>query len=392
MNHVNLTAFRLRMIAVNCLIMLVITCAGPCAIAQVQTRPALSEQTQAKITAQIESYVKDKGIPGLSIAIAMDNELVFEKGFGLADVENDVAATANTRYRTASIAKSLTAVVILSLVNDKKIDLDQEIQTYCVDYPKKKWPVTVRQVMGHLGGVRHYKSGDEALSTKHFFTLKSALATFADDPLLNEPGTQYRYSSFGYNLLGSVAECAGEKDFFSLVDERIIQPAKMQHTVVDDTLAIVKNRSRGYFRPNRAVLFRLPRDHTLVAGELYNAPLHDTSSKIPGGGLLSTAPDLVRFACAVNTGKLLPEQLVEEMWTEQKTTSGKTTGYGLGWGVGNQFDRRRVSHTGGQSGTSTVLTLFPDSGVSVAIMCNQQDTPLTALASDIAGELFESQD
>lgn len=351
----------------------------------------LRDETKEKIDRLVSKLVSEKGVPGISIAVGINNQPSYAKGFGQSDVENSVDTTTETRFRTASIAKSLTSVAVLSLVEEGKIDLDAEVQQYCPNYPKKRWPVTVRQVLGHLGGVRHYKSSGEASSTEHFFSLDAGLATFAEDPLLHEPGTKFRYSSFGYNLLGSVAEGAGGQEFFSLLSERVLKPSGMTHTVTDDTFAVIQGRAKGYVRHNGRSLYRFPKRHNLIAGELYNSKLHDTSMKIPGGGLLSTPTDLIRFACAVNRQLLLPEKRVEQMWTAQKTTSGRETGYGLGWKVGKQLDRRAVWHTGGQSGTSTVLLLFPESGTSVAVMCNLQSLGLTGLASSIANEIIEAQ-
>ena len=347
-------------------------------------------EMKTKIERLVAEFMSDKGVPGLSVAIASNNQPVFVEGFGLSDVENSVKTTTGTRFRTASIAKSLTSVAVMSLVDEGKIDLDAEVQKYCPDYPMKKWPVTVRQVLGHLGGIRHYKSALEASSTEHFFSLNSALATFADDPLLHEPGTKYRYSSFGYNLIGSVAEGASGQDFVTLLNAHVLKPSGMTDTVADDNFAVIPGRSRGYIRPSEVFINRLPSGNKFVAGELYNSKLHDTSMKIPGGGLLSTPRDLVRFACAVNKGALLSSDCVQEMWTPQTTVSGSKTTYGLGWKVGTQIGRKAVWHTGGQSGTSTVLVLFPESGISIALMCNLQNTNLTGLAGSIANEVFSS--
>jgi len=344
----------------------------------------LTPDATARIEQLVSNLMQERGIPGLSIAVATENQLCYSKGFGLADVENSVPATPETRYRTASIAKSMTAVVVMSLVERGAIDLNAEVQRYCADYPEKSWPVTSRQLLGHLGGVRHYKSADEAQSTQHFYSLNSALSTFQDDPLQHEPGTKFLYSSFGYNLLGSVAEGAGKRTFFELLQEKVLVPAGMSYTVVDDQFSVIPGRASGYIRPTQALLKTLPAEHNLKEGELYNSSLHDTSMKIPGGGLLSTALDLVRFTIAVNTGKLLRDESRQQMWTGQKTADGKQTGYGLGWRVGRRSGRKTVSHTGGQSGTSTVLLLVPETGASVAIMCNLQHARLVELASAIA--------
>ena len=347
--------------------------------------PSLAEDAdrQGKIENVVTATIRQHGIPGLSIAVAANNTIIYSQAFGLADVENEVAVTTETRFRTASIAKTMTATLVLKLSEEGLLDIDRPVQDYVPGYPPKKWSVTSRRVLGHLGGIRHYKSKSEASSTRHFNSLKSALETFAEDPLLHEPGTKFRYSSFGYNLLGSVAEGAGKKDFMSLLTTHVLKRAGMTHTESDDHFRIIKGRARGYVRLAQPTQRTLP-DSIQVRDRLINATLHDTSMKIPGGGLVSTAKDLVRFAVAVNTRQLLKNETVEMMWTAQKTQEGKPTGYGLGWGIGKNSGLRTVSHSGGQSGTSTMLYMIPETGTCVVIMCNLQNVKLSKTATDIA--------
>lgn len=335
----------------------------------------------------IEGYMEQHGVPGMSIAIAENHHLTYAKGYGFADVEHSVPATEDTRYRTASIAKPITSALVLSLADDGKLDLDVPVQSYVKEYPTKRWPLSCRQLLGHLGGVRHYRSSSEASSTDHFFSLQSALKTFAADPLLHPPGSKYRYTSFGYNLLGSAAEGAGGADFMSLLQERVMAPAGMTDTVADDSFAVISGRSRGYIRATPNLLTALPDDHNFVEGELYRSTLHDTSMKIPGGGLLSTAPDLVRFATSVGRGELLKPETIRAMWTPQKTNDGKQTSYGLGWSVGRKSGRAAVWHGGAQSGTSTTLLLYPETGTCVAVMSNLQRLKLMSLALAIADQI-----
>lgn len=341
-------------------------------------------QTDEQIGALVDRLMRDEGVPGISVAVAKQNQLVYSKGFGLSDVENSVPATEQTRYRTASIAKPMTAAVVLSLMEEGKLNLDEDVRSYVPDFGKKRWVVTSRQLLGHLGGVRHYKSSAEASSTNHFFSLQSALKTFADDRLIHEPGSKYRYSSFGYNLLGSVSEGAGDDSFPSLLQKRVIGPAGMEHTVVDDAYAVIPNRASGYIRATESLLTTMPDDHNWELGKLYNSKLHDTSMKIPGGGLLSTASDLVRFATALNRRKVLKQTTLQEMWTRQRTSDNKSTSYGLGWSVGQKSGRNAVWHGGAQSGTSTTLLLYPETGTCVALMSNLQRLKLMKTAVAIA--------
>lgn len=345
---------------------------------------AQSPQPAEQIDALIGELINAEGIPGISVAVARQNQLFYSKGFGLADVENSVPASEMTLYRTASIAKPMTAAVVLSLMEDGHLDLDEDVRKYVPEIGQKRWVVTSRQLLGHLGGVRHYKSPSEASSTGHFFSLRSALKTFANDRLTHEPGSKYRYSSFGYNLLGSVCEGAGKAAFPVLLQQHVYFGAGMKHTVVDDQYAVVANRSRGYIRATQRLLTTLPDDHNLVPGKLYNSKLHDTSMKVPGGGLLSTASDLVRFATAINQGEVLEPSTLQEMWTRQRTSDGETTSYGLGWSVGQKSGRRAVWHGGGQSGTSTTLLLYPETGTCVAMMSNLQGVSLLKTAVSIA--------
>ncbi len=360
--------------------------ASRCAAAQNASGPTLTSATQAQVEKLVQELMTQEGVPGLSVAIAKNNQLVFSKGFGIADVENNVPVTESSRFRTASIAKSMTAVVVLSLSEKGTLKLDAEVQEYCPEYEVKEWPVTSRQLLGHLGGVRHYKHPMESRSTEHYYNLKSALRTFADEPLLHPPGSKYLDSTFGYNLLGSVAEGASGKSFTTLLTENVFQPSGMMRTGIDEQASIIPGRVAGYFRPTRTSLTTLIGDSTSEerkSGALYNAALHDTSMKIPGGGLLSTSSDLVRFAIAVNTGRLLSDETRRFMWTAQKTDDGKSTGYGLGWSICKLDSQLAVSHTGGQAGTSTVLLLVPDTGTVVALMCNLQDLKLLNTAREI---------
>jgi CubicO group peptidase (beta-lactamase class C family) len=309
-------------------------------------------------------------IPGLSAAIAIDKRTVWSEGFGMADIENSVPARATTVYRLGSISKPITAVAVMQLAERGKLKLDEPIQTYVPAFARKPWPVTVRELLAHLGGVRHYNSQAEVLSTRHYTEVLGALDVFGNDPLLFEPGTRFSYTTFGYTLLGGAVESASGMRFVDYLREHIFGPAKMDRIRDDNVYAIVPHRARGYRRE--------------TGGEIENCALADTSNKIPGGGMISTAGDLVQFASAVAGGTLLNRQSVSEMFAEQKTSDGKPTGYGLGWFLFDIDGRRWVGHGGAQPGTSTMLLTEPKRGIAVAVMANIEGVNLNALAARIA--------
>lgn len=350
----------------------------------------LPAETTKKIEEIIESEKMKLHIPGLSVAVAVDNQVRYAKGFGMADLENSVPAKVETRYRTASIAKSMTAVAVMQFVEQGKIDLDAPVQKYCTAFPEKQWPVTTRQLLGHLAGVRHYKFPGESNGTESFFTIVDSMKLFKDDPLLFEPGTKFSYTTYGYSVLGCAIEGASGMSYEDYMREKVFNAAGMNATRTDNSRIVIPNRARGYTRLDERGYNSLPEAAKRIAkpGEIYNASLHDTSMKIPGGGLVSTATDLVKFAIAVNTGKLVKKTTAEQMWTKQKTRNGEESEYGLGWGTGDAEGMKMVMHSGGQAGTSTLLVLVPEKGIAVAAMSNLDSISLGNLVRQITSLLL----
>ncbi|MBX3277539.1 MAG: beta-lactamase family protein [Acidobacteria bacterium] len=356
---------------------------------QAQISSELSPELLKQIEAIIESEREKHKMPGLSVAIGMNNRLVYSRGFGAADLEHNVAARPDTVYRTASIAKAMTATAVMQLVDAGRIDLDAPVNKYCLAFPEKQWPVTTRQLLGHLGGVRHYNTSAEAAGTRHFTSIVESLTIFRQDPLLHEPGTKFNYTTYGYTVLGCAIEGASGMTYEDYMKARVFARAGMTNTGIDHFRLVIPNRASGYALVTQAVHQQLPEVERKIfkPGDIGNAALHDTSMKIPGGGLVSTAVDLVRFAAAVNTGAIAGDKSRALMWTVQKTSDGKETGYGLGWGVSGEGDRLLVSHSGGQAGTSTLLTLMPSKGSIIAVMCNMQNVNLGDMVSRI-GQLL----
>ncbi len=310
------------------------------------------------------------GIPGMTLAVAEDGALVHEEALGFADVENSVRTRPETVYRLASVSKPMTAVAVLRLYEQGRLDLDAPVSRYCSDFPEKPWPVTARQLLCHQGGVRHYQP-DEPTLTRRFESVAEALSLFRDDPLVHEPGMGVRYSTYGYSLLGCAAAAAAQTSFLSLLGETVFGPAGMTATGADDVRDITPHRAQGYVRDG--------------LGRLRNSALADMSYKVPGGGLSGTAADVARFGSALLSGRLLSQDTQALMLTRQATRDGRLTGYGLGLTVGECYGRREAWHTGGQQRVSNVLYLSPDTGVagggrSFAILTNLEGVQPEMLA------------
>ncbi len=335
---------------------------------------SLSPEKRAQIEKSASSFMATNSVPGISVAVVQDGELVWSGGFGMADLENFVPATPATLFRLGSVSKPITSTAILQLYERGKLDLDAEVQKYCPAFPKKEWPITTRELLGHLGGIRHYNpdgKGDiPEDSARHFATMEESLQVFANDPLIAKPGTQYHYSTYGYTILGCVLEGASSEKYVNFVKENVFDPAGMEETQADNFFSVIPHRTRWY--------------HKDKAGVVQNAGVLDSSYKIPGGGLLSSADDMARFEIALLSNKLVKPSTRDLLWTSQKTTDSAETGYALGWAVTRKyFDLFTVAHSGGQQGTSAFIMLIPERRAGTVVLANMDNVDAGLLGRQV---------
>jgi CubicO group peptidase (beta-lactamase class C family) len=308
-----------------------------------------------RVEAAVEAERVRQGVVGLTAAVSARGTTRWVGAFGKADLENDVATKTATVFRTGSLAKPMTAVAALQQWERGKLDLDAPVQRYVPGFTEKPWRVTVRMLLGHLGGIRHY-AGEEIGSTRHYRDLREALRIFSADALAHQPRTRYLYSSYGYNLAGAAVEAAAGIPFLELLRENVLAVAKMDGTRDDNARDIVAHRTRWYSRTKE--------------GRIINAPLADTSNKVPGGGMLTTAEDLLRFAAAWEQEKLLKRATMQMQTERQKLADGSATGYGLGWSVSPIAGRSAISHSGTQQGCKTILAIFPELKLTITVLTN----------------------
>jgi CubicO group peptidase (beta-lactamase class C family) len=330
-------------------------------VAHAQAKPAAI--AAAKNYAQAEEHARavakewlERGIPGVTLAVAVDGQIVYSEGFGYADLEQRVPVWPTTKFRIGSVSKSLTSVALVQLVEQGKIDLDAPVQKYVPSFPDKGAVITTRLVAGHLAGIRHYKD-DEFLIQKHYDNVLDGLRIFQDDPLVSPPGKEFHYSSYGFNLVSAVIESASKENFLTYMHNNVFVPLGLRSTVADQPSEIISQRAHFYDKPKDK-----PEE---------NAPFVDNSYKWAGGGFLSSSEDLVKFGSALlQPGFLKPESL-RLLFTSQKTTDGKESGYGMGWFVGKSESGQRIyHHSGGSVGGTSQLILYPDAHVVVAMICN----------------------
>lgn len=331
---------------------------------------SLSATQKAEIDKLAEQFMEKSSVPGMAISVSKKGELVFSKGYGWADVEQQVAVNPSlTKFRIASISKTLTADAIMQLVEAGKLDLDAPVQTYVPTFPEKRWSITTRMVAGHIGGIRHYR-GNEFLSTKYYPNVSKGLDIFQNDSLIYKPGTKYSYSSYGFNLISAVIEGAASIDFLTYMQLNVFDKLAMNNTIPDIVSQVIEHRGRYYERTN---------------GGIENSPAVDNSYKWAGGGFLSTSEDLITFARAHINTQYLSESSLKTLTTSQKTNDGKETKYGLGWRT--DIDKEGypwIGHTGGAVGGTSKFMIYPKEEVIVVILTNLSDAKLGALPEQIA--------
>jgi serine beta-lactamase-like protein LACTB len=294
-----------------------------------------------------------------------------------------VKVAPETRFRIGTASKALTSAAVGMLLEIGRLRLDDEIQTYVPDFPKKQWPLTLRQLMSHVAGVRNDAGDEEDLSTGCERTTEG-LRRFAERPLLFEPGTQYKYSNYGWILVSAAVEAAAGQPFFTFMRKQIFEPLGMDETRAYSATAPIGDRALFYF----------PR----FAGDPRYGPQEpreiDYSCFAGSAAFLSTPSDLVRFVMAINSGKLLQPATVQLLQAPQRLASGQETGYGLGW------DLETVAVTGEQTrlaghdgelmgGMVASFWTFPEHGIVVSVTSNTSYADTFSLALKIAQAFAE---
>jgi CubicO group peptidase (beta-lactamase class C family) len=287
-----------------------------------------------------------------------------------------VPVTPESKFRIGSVSKTLTASAIGVLVERGQLDLDKEVDYYVPSFPKKQWPVSVRQLAGHLAGIRSY-AGNEFYSTQSYESVVTPIAVFSSDALITEPGTQYQYSTYGWTVVSAAVEAAAGRPFLEFMRSDVLEPLGMVNTIADFPMQLISNRVRFYERD--------------ATRQLVNAPFVDVSNKWSGGGYLSTPSDLVKFGFDYQSQRHLQPETYRLLTTAQATTSGESTNYGIGWESRPDLHGGAVlGHGGGSVGGTTAFVTWPEHSMVVAVTTNLTEDPGIFEIAFLIGELFGS--
>lgn len=312
----------------------------------------------------VRTSLSDGNLPGVSVAAGLDGKIVWAEGFGFANLENHVPVTPEHRFRIGTASIALTSAGLGVLLDEGRLKLDDEIQMYVPEFGKRQWPVTIRQVMGHLGGVMGEDPDNGVLTSSPCERTTDALNLFIKEPIF-QPGKEFRFSTFGWILLTAVVERVANQPLTAFMEEKVYRPLGMLDTVKDSAKGPVPNEATSYFprflsRPVFGVTLFHKFDYSCYGG---------------ASGYLSTPSDLVRFGMAMNGGKLLRSDTVQLLQTPQRVESGEETGHGLGWELKtitvDGQPVRGAGHDGMIFGrTAMSLLTLPERGIAVAVTSN----------------------
>lgn len=333
---------------------------------------AAAQSAEETATKMFESAVASPTVPGISVAVAGREGIIWARGFGYADIEHQVPMSTKTKMRIGSVAKPMAAAGLMRLYEQGKVDMDADVRTYVPSWPEKHAVITLNHLTSHRSGIRHYE-GDEFLINKPYASSAESLAIFSSSPLLYTPGDKSTYSTHAWTLVAAAMEGAdGARDFAAIMEEEVFKPLGMMDSALDDQYKIIPNRQRPY---------------EIRAGMLINAPQTDHSWKWAGGGIIASTSDVARFAVAHTMDGFLKSETRKLMFTPQKLNDGSRVDFGVSWivGFGNNLTRYKdhptapammerhknaVMHSGGSMGGVTMMILCLDHNRAVTVVKN----------------------
>ena len=334
-------------------------------------------------TEQVNELIKTYAAYGKfngSILVSHEGEIIYQNGFGWANMEWDIPNRPETKHRLASITKQFTAVLIIQLVEEGKLALDVPISKYLPHYPKNQGgQITIHHLLTHSSGIPDYGSFTNYLEfERERHNPEEIIQLFAELPLEFNPGARFSYSNSGYALLGLIIEKIQGKSYAEVLQEKILNPLKMQNTGYDHQHRILKKRASGYYKS---------------WGSYKNSAYVDMSLAYAAGALYSSIVDLYLWDQALYTEKILSKKYLNLLFQSYLPARGRH--YGYGWFTDNIFKDKHdqkvktVSHGGGIDGFRTKITRIPSTRSSIILLDNAESGSLSDITYQIACILFD---
>lgn len=334
-----------------------IAAAAP-ALASSSPGPSADHAAAARIAAAIlAAQLELNGVPGMAASVTRDGQIVWEGTAGMRDLARQLPVTRETSFGLASVSKLLTVTAAIKLNAQGRLDLDRPVQDM-VPGLNPAWPaITARQLAAHTSGLPHYQEIDAGRGGEHFPTAAAALRNFADRPLLTPPGQTYRYSSWGYTLLSAAVEAAAGEPFADHVGKSITAGLR----IVPGTEPADAQTSVGY---------------TIAGGRAAPVPAHNYSYSLGGAGFRGSASSLAMFGSRVMDDGFVSAEARRTMWTPARLADyspvrEQDSAVAFGWRIGRDpFGGRIAHHAGSTPAARSVLVLYPDEDLAVAVLSN----------------------
>lgn len=346
---------------------------------QINNTSIFYQNKAEKIDELVSTYAEYGEFNG-SILISNEGEVIYKKGFGMANMEWGIPNQVDTKFRLASVTKQFTAMMIMQLVSENKLALDEPISTYLPTYPKNNGDkVNIHHLLTHTSGIPNYTSFSSYRDLmRNQITPTELVNTFADSTLQFAPGERFSYSNSGYVLLGQIIEKVTGRSIDKVLHEKILMPLKMTNTGFDNDRNILKNRANGYYQ---------------FAGAFVNSNYIDMSVAFTAGGMYTTVEDLFLWDQALYTDELLPKKYLHLIFDKHIPARGQN--YGYGWNIGEipigNSDSKIVTidHDGVINGFSSLIIRIPSDHSSIIILNNTGGAPLYEMGRAISGILYD---
>jgi len=320
------------------------------------------DEVSAEVDAYVNGEMRAEKIPGLALAIVRDGKSVKEQGYGLANLELDVAVKPETIFQTGSVGKQFTATAVMMLVEDGKIRLDDPVGKYLSGSPASWNNVTVQNLLTHTSGIPDYESDSVTKKDLAFVNLRNdytedeLFTKFSGLPLDFPPGSKWSYSNSGYVILGILIHKVTGQFYGEVLQERIFRPLGMTSTRIISEADIILNRAAGY---------------RVVNGEIKNQEwVSPTLNTTADGALYTNVLDMAKWDAALDAEKLLKKGSLDRMWSAVRLNDGKTAPYGFGWDVTEVNGHRLIEHGGAWQGFTSQISRYVDDRFTVIVLTN----------------------
>jgi CubicO group peptidase (beta-lactamase class C family) len=319
---------------------------------------------------------RQPGAPGAAVMIIQNSKILFAKGYGLANLEENIPCSTNTNFRLASVTKQFTAMAILILADRQALTLDEHLTDFFPEFPPYGRPISLRHLLTHTSGLPDYEDLIPKGTTLPVLDRDVLRILMQQDKTAFPPGSKYRYSNSAYSLLALIVESRSGNTFAHFLARNIFQPLKMTGTLAyEQGLSTVPNRACGY---------------SSTAGNGFQRTDQSLTSSVLGdGGVYSSVADLYRWDQALYTGKLVSPRLLRLAFTPGPATEHPQTAYGFGWFIGQYRGHQETWHSGTTRGFTTRIARFPGKKLTIIILTNRNEARLDALPHQIADLVLE---